>query len=122
MQKLYVKAGVFHYLFSANYYDNDAYTRTESVDLSVKMSNMIQVYQSASGEIFSNREVINYYYPSIYALEEINFMLMRAMADHQRYTISDTQLGEYLVTFENIETFRYSKSVNLKYTFRFTTI
>ncbi|MCH8659393.1 FUSC family protein [Staphylococcus lugdunensis] len=96
------EASVFHYLFSANYYDNDAYTRTESVDLSVKMSNMIQVYQSASGEIFSNREVINYYYPSIYALEEINFMLMRAMADHQRYTISDTQLGEYLVTFENI--------------------
>ena len=32
-------------------------------------------------------------YPSIFALEEINFMLMRAMQDHQRQRISDQQMG-----------------------------
>ena len=37
--------------------------------------------------------MIRYYYPSIFALEEINFMLMRAMQDHQRQRISDRQMG-----------------------------
>ena len=63
---------------------------------------MIQINNSASDELFSNQEVIRYYYPSIFALEEINFMLMRAMQDHQRQRILDQQMGEYLVTFENL--------------------
>ena len=29
-------------------------------------------------------------------------MLMRVMQDHQRQRISDQQMGEYLVTFENL--------------------
>ena len=37
--------------------------------------------------------MIRYYYPSIFALEEINFMLMRAMQDHQRQRISDHKWG-----------------------------
>ena len=56
------------------------------------MSNMIQINNSASDELFSN-QVIRYYYPSIFALEEINFMLMRVMQDHQRQRILDQQMG-----------------------------
>ena len=37
------------------------------------MNNMTQVYNSANGELFSSKEAIRYYYPSIFALEEISF-------------------------------------------------
>ena len=70
------EAVIFHYLFSENHYQDDLRERDESLALSVKMSNMTQINNSASGELFS-QEVIRYYYPSIFALEEINFMLMR---------------------------------------------
>ena len=96
------KEVIFQYLFSENHYQDDLRERDESLALSVKMSNMTQINNSASGELFSNQEVIRYYYPSIFALEEINFMLMRAMQDHQRQRISDQQMGEYLVSFENL--------------------
>ncbi|MCE5090250.1 FUSC family protein [Staphylococcus devriesei] len=96
------EADIFQYVFSSNAYHDEDYEKNESLALSVKMSNMTQVYNSASEELFSNKEVIRYYYPSIFALEEINFMLMRAMQNHQRQHISDEQMGEYLVIFENI--------------------
>ena len=60
------------------------------------------MYNSANGELFSNKEVVRYYYPSIFALEEISFMLERAMNNKNRITIDDEQMGEYLLAFENI--------------------
>ena len=84
------EAVIFQYLFSENKYQDTARDRTESLSLSVKMNNMTQVYNSANGELFSNKEAIRYYYPSMFALEEISFMLMRAMQDKQRQRISET--------------------------------
>ena len=95
------EAVIFHYLFSENHYQDDLRERDESLALSVKMSNMIQINNSASGELFSNQEVIRYYYPSIFALEEINFMLMRD-ARSSTSTYFRSANGEYLVSFENL--------------------
>ena len=61
------EAVIFQYLFSENHYQDDLRERDESLALSVKMSNMTQINNSASGELFSNQEVIRYYYPSIFA-------------------------------------------------------
>lgn len=63
---------------------------------------MTQMYNAANGELFSNKKVIQYYYPSIFALEEISFMLSRALSDNHRSRIDDQLMGEYLTTFENI--------------------
>ncbi|RIL70754.1 FUSC family protein, partial [Staphylococcus cohnii] len=38
----------------------------------------------------------------IYALEEISFMLARALSNEQRYHIDDDTRGDYLLIFENI--------------------
>ncbi|RXX94253.1 hypothetical protein DD587_31060, partial [Klebsiella pneumoniae] len=46
--------------------------------------------------------LIQNYYPSLFALEEISFMLNRAMANEDRLTINEQLMGEYLATFENI--------------------
>ncbi|MCJ1667316.1 FUSC family protein [Staphylococcus sp. NRL 19/737] len=96
------EATIFHYLFSENGYQDTEREKHESLALSVKMSNMTQIYNSANGELFSNKEALRYYYPTIFALEEINFMLMRAMQDKQRQRITDAQMGEFLTTFENV--------------------
>ena len=95
------EAVIFQYLFSENHYQDDLRERDESLALSVKMSNMIQINNSASDELFSNQEVIRYYYPSIFALEEINFMLMRD-ARSSTSTYFRSANGEYLVSFENL--------------------
>ncbi|MBU7127432.1 FUSC family protein, partial [Staphylococcus aureus] len=49
-----------------------------------------------------DKTLIQNYYPSLFALEEIIFMLNRAMANEDRLTINEQLMGEYLATFENI--------------------
>jgi len=93
---------LFHYLFSSNKYASREQDKKEMLKLSVKLNNMTQVYNSANGELFSNKMVIQYYYPSIYALEEISFMLTRALSNEKRYHIDDETMGQYLLVFENI--------------------
>ncbi|MBW4836169.1 MAG: FUSC family protein [Staphylococcaceae bacterium] len=96
------EATLFHYLFSKNKYETNEVDKGERLNLNVKISNVTQMYNSANGELFSNKEVVRYYYPSIFALEEISFMLERAMNNKHRITIDDEQMGEYLLAFENI--------------------
>ncbi|WP_181879782.1 FUSC family protein [Staphylococcus petrasii] len=109
------EAAIFHYLFSENGYQDTEREKHESLTLSVKMSNMTQIYNSANGELFSNKEALRYYYPTIFALEEINFMLMRAMQDKYRQRISDAQMGEFLTTFENVaKHFELQGSLDIK--------
>ena len=96
------EAKFFHYLFSNNEYKNEEQEKHLSLSLSVRLNNMMQMYNAANGELFSNKSVIQYYYPSIFALEEISFMLSRALNDKNRTRIDDQQMGEYLAIFENI--------------------
>ncbi|MCD8841779.1 FUSC family protein [Staphylococcus arlettae] len=96
------EAKVFHYLFSENGYHSVKQDKKEMVLLSVKLNNMIQVYNSANGEVATNKKRVRYHYPSIYALEEISFMLKRALNNAQREHIDDLKMGKYLVIFENI--------------------
>lgn len=96
------EAVLFHYLFASSKYSSREQDKQEMLQLSVKLNNMKQVYNSANGELFSNKMVIQYYYPSIYALEEISFMLTRALSNEERYHIDDETMGKYLLIFENI--------------------
>lgn len=96
------EATIFHYLFSENKYKDEAYLKNEAINLSVKLNNMTQVYHAACGELFSNKTIVRNYYPSIFAIEEISFMLNRAMTNESRYTIDEQLMGTYLVVFGNI--------------------
>lgn len=96
------EATLFHYLFSENQYKDDVYQKNTAMNLSVKLNNMTQIYNAANGELFSDKTLIQNYYPSLFALEEISFMLNRAMANKDRLTINEQLMGEYLATFENI--------------------
>lgn len=109
------EATIFHYLFSENGYAFEERQKEDNLSLSVKLSNMTQMYQTANGELFSNKTAVRNYYPSIYALEEISFMLNRAMNNPHRYKIDDKQMGEYLVAFEDIaKHFELKTPLNVK--------
>lgn len=109
------EAVLFHYLFSSNKYSSRERDKTEMLHLSVQLNNMKQIYNSANGEVFSNKMVIQYYYPSIYALEEISFMLTRALSNEKRYHIDDETMGEYLLVFENIaKHFEIGSNINVQ--------
>ncbi|MFH4903092.1 FUSC family protein [Staphylococcus cohnii] len=109
------EAVLFHYLFSSNKYSSRERDKKEMLHLSVQLNNMKQIYNSANGEVFSNKMVIQYYYPSIYALEEISFMLTRALSNEKRYHIDDETMGEYLLVFENIaKHFEIGSNINVQ--------
>jgi uncharacterized membrane protein YccC len=109
------EAVLFHYLFSSNKYSSRERDKKEMLHLSVQLNNMKQIYSSANGEVFSNKMVIQYYYPSIYALEEISFMLTRALSNEQRYHIDDETMGQYLLVFENIaKHFEIGSNINVE--------
>ncbi|SQA00414.1 Integral membrane protein [Staphylococcus aureus] len=99
------------------------YQKNTAMNLSVKLNNMTQVYNAANGELFSDKTLIQNYYPSLFALEEISFMLNRAMANEDRLTINEQLMGEYLATFENIaKAFRIKYRIRNKDITRFTTV
>ena len=70
--------------------------------LTLKLDNMSQLYTGANGEVFSDKHRIQEYYPTIYGLEELSFMLNRALNNDGRDRIDERVMGEYLVMFENL--------------------
>lgn len=70
--------------------------------LSIKLSNMNGMYNNAHGELFTNTQKISQYYPVMFALEEISFMLSRAQHNPHPETIDDVNMGQYLIAFEEI--------------------
>lgn len=96
------EARLFHYIFSSNQYDSLKEDKKEMLKLSVHLNNMIQMYNSANGELSSDKKELQYYYPSIYALEEMSFIYTRALSNEKRYFVDDETMGRYLLIFENI--------------------
>ncbi len=87
------EATLFHYLFLK--INIKMMCIKTAMNLSVKLNNMTQVYNAANGELFSDKTLIQNYYPSLFALEEISLMLNRAMANEDRLTINQRLMGKY---------------------------
>ncbi|MCU5745327.1 FUSC family protein [Staphylococcus sp. SQ8-PEA] len=96
------EAIMFHYLFSRNQSDSLAEDKHRMLRMTVKLNNLSQVYTGANGEINKNKGKIQEYYPTIYGLEELSFMLNRALNNDKRKRIGEDILGDYLVVFENL--------------------
>ena len=96
------EAVLFHYLFSTDKMGEQPFDKHELLHLSIKISNMLEVYNSAKGELFSKKRYIQAYYANIHALEELSLMLSRAMYNDKRKTIDAEPMGQYLLVFENL--------------------
>lgn len=96
------EAVMFHYLFSKNERASFEEDKYRMLRLTLKLDNMSQLYTGANGEVFSDKHRIQEYYPTIYGLEELSFMLNRALNNDGRDRIDEHVMGEYLVMFENL--------------------
>ncbi|MGV3129588.1 FUSC family protein [Staphylococcus simulans] len=92
----------FYYVFSKNNYLSNNEPKYSELKLSIKLSNMNSMYNNAHGELFADSTKISAYYPIIFALEEISFMLSRAQNNPNPQTIDDVVMGQYLIVFEDI--------------------
>lgn len=96
------EASYFYYVFSRNNYLGKHEPKYNEMKLSIKLSNMNGMYQNAYGELFADTKKISQYYPIIFALEEISFMLSRAQNNPNVQTIDDVVMGQYLIAFMDI--------------------
>lgn len=94
----------FYYVFSRNEHLAKQAPKFSELKLRIKLSNMNSMYQNAHGELFADSTKISAYYPIIFALEEISFMLSRAQNNPKPQTIDDVVMGQYLIAFEGIAT------------------
>lgn len=94
----------FYYVFSRNEHLAKQAPKFNELKLRIKLSNMNSMYQNAHGELFADSTKISAYYPIIFALEEISFMLSRAQNNPKPQTIDDVVMGQYLIAFEGIAT------------------
>ncbi|HHU6750240.1 TPA: FUSC family protein [Staphylococcus pseudintermedius] len=97
-----MEAQLFHTIFSNVGYDNDAFTLRDRLKLKIRIENMEAMYRFAYGELLSNKKRTQYFYPAMFTLEQMSFKLLQAMYDHKRPLMSEAEMGQYLVTFENI--------------------
>ncbi|GEP78727.1 FUSC family protein [Staphylococcus carnosus] len=108
------EASFFYYLFSKNAYIAHHEPKFDEMKLSIKLSNMNGMYNNAHGELFTNTQKISQYYPVMFALEEISFMLSRAQHNPHPETIDDVNMGQYLIAFEEIA-LHFEKGVPMKF-------
>ncbi|WP_301420792.1 FUSC family protein [Mammaliicoccus lentus] len=71
---------LFFKLFSKeNYQFSEEEKKNISLELSIKINNMHNMYDSSIEELFNNKKKIRHYYFSIYLLDELSFLLERAI-------------------------------------------
>lgn len=96
------ESSFFYYLFSKNAYLEHQAPRFDEMKLNIKLSNMYGMYNNAHGELFTDTQQVSQYYPVMFALEEISFMLSRAQHNGHPHTVDDAEMGQYLIAFEEM--------------------
>lgn len=94
---------LFFKLFSKeNYQFSEEEKKNISLELSIKINNMHNMYDSAIEELFNDKKKIRHYYSSIYLLDELSFLLERAIHLENRETFDEQLISKYLFLFEDL--------------------
>ncbi|MBI5975638.1 FUSC family protein [Staphylococcus sp. H16/1A] len=97
-----IEAQIFHFVFSENAYDRQAFRTRDRLRLKLSIENMYAMYRHAYGELSSNQKRTQYFYPAMFLLEQINFQLTQLLYDSRCYYLDDDTMGKYLLAFENV--------------------
>jgi len=77
----------------------------DSRELMKMRTNLFHVqtlYSTASGEIPVNQQVVSYYWPVLFSIEQLAFLLEQCSKDANRPILSDSTLAQLLFVFENM--------------------
>src|SRR5699024_1217263 len=72
------------------------------VKMRTNLANLTALYDAAIGEIPKKRELIEYYWPIIYSMEKLAFLLERAAESKARPELSEYELATLLYLFETL--------------------
>ena len=89
-------------LFSKERASTPAQIKTRLIKMRTNLSNLTALYEAAIGEIPKRIELIEYYFPIIYAMEKLAFLLERAAEMPERPELSEENLASLLYLFETL--------------------
>jgi len=89
-------------LFSKQRPSTDQQINSRLIKMRTNLANLTALYDAAIGEIPQKRELIEYYWPIIYSMEKLAFLLERAAETEDRPTLSEPELASLLYLFETL--------------------
>lgn len=93
---------VFYALFSGNKIYQHYGKNMEFNKMETNMANLSTVYDTAAGEIPKDKRALEYYWPIVYSLEELAFLLDKYSKFHSRPTLDDQKMARFLLIFETL--------------------
>ncbi|MEK9198581.1 FUSC family protein [Ureibacillus sp. FSL E2-3493] len=93
---------VFYALFSGKEIYQIYGKNIEFNKMETNIGNLITVYDTAAGEIPKDKRAIEYYWPIVYSLEELGFLLDKYSKLNSRPTLDDQTMARYLLIFESL--------------------
>ncbi|HWL23515.1 MAG TPA: FUSC family protein [Ureibacillus sp.] len=94
------QAQVFYVLFSNQEFHPNEGKNIEFNKMETNISNLKTVYDTAIGEIPRDDRALGYYWPIIYTIEELGFLLDQCLRLKSRVNLDDQKLAQYLYVFE----------------------
>lgn len=64
--------------------------------------NLQTLYNTASGEIPADRKALHYYWPIIYTMKHLSYLLEKCAIEQNRPVLSDEKLAQILYAFETM--------------------
>lgn len=89
-------------LFSQERESTPKQIATRLIKMRTNLANLTALYDAAIGEIPLKKDLIEYYWPIIYSMEKLGFLLEHAANTHNRPTLTEAELASLLYLFETL--------------------
>lgn len=77
-------------------------TSRERIKMRTNLTNLKTLYNTALGEVPSNQKALNYYWPILFHIDQLAFLLETTTKDTKRPILPDANLAEILFAFETM--------------------
>lgn len=102
MRSLRNESQLLMLLFSKQRQSTELRIATRLIKLKNNLANLHALYDAAIGEIPRDEALIEYYWPIIYSVDKLAFLLERAIAHPERPVLTEDELASMLFVFETL--------------------
>jgi uncharacterized membrane protein YccC len=74
----------------------------EIMEIQTNLMNLKTLYSTAAGEIPVNKKALEYYWPVIFSIEQIGYLLEKCLKTAKRPILSDENIAQLLFVFETM--------------------
>lgn len=94
----------FLYLLFSGKSSLTAVKTKEQLKMQTNLTNLKIIYSTALGEIPINKQVVDYYWPVIFCIEQLSYLLEACPKSSKCPVLSDEKLAQLLLVFESMAT------------------